>query len=188
EDAAAARGEPDEERHRGRCRSLFSSVARRWFALPPEYEAAFVESSRGFMDIQEKMRSDPRLRRLSLDLYPELNPGFDADQSDAREPQEQADARHSAELHVILQMLQAMENAWLSLNLEVHYAHPLNRGWMDVFHRWTGSPAVRAKWPLVRGEFGRGFVSFCETQMRLGVVTGRAVPLGRDAPPLLGRL
>ena len=83
-----------------------------------------------------------------------------------------------------------MENAWLSLNLEVDYAHPLNRGWMDVFHRWTNARTVRANWPLVRSEFGRSFVGFCETQMRLGAVAGRAVPLGPGGgtPPLLARL
>ena len=51
--------------------------------------------------------------------------------------------RRCAELHIIAQMLQVMENAWLSLNLDVHYLHPLNRGWMDVFHRWTNAVTFR---------------------------------------------
>jgi len=72
-----------------------------------------------------------------------------------------------------VQMLQVMENAWLSLNLDVNYAHPLNRGWMDVFHRWTGSAEVRQVWPLLRSEFARGFVNFCEKQMRMGVIEGK---------------
>ena len=75
-------------------------------------------------------------------------------------------------------MLQVMENAWLSLNLDAHYAHPLNRGWMAVFHRWTNAETFRRHWPVLRSEFGRGFVSFCEKQMRLGQVEGRAVRIG----------
>jgi hypothetical protein len=36
---------------------------------------------------------------------------------------------------------------------------------------------VRRLWPLLRAEFGRGFVSFCEKQMSLGVVTGKPVAI-----------
>jgi hypothetical protein len=43
---------------------------------------------------------------------------------------------------------------------------------MDVFHRWTSAATVRRHWPILRSEFARGFVSFCEKQMRLGVVEG----------------
>jgi GNAT superfamily N-acetyltransferase len=87
----------------------------------------------------------------------------------------------SAELHTVLCMLQAMENAWLSLNLDVHYAHPLNRGWMDVFYRWTTSKTFRRYWPVVRSEFARRFVSFCERQMRVGEVRVELRPLQDDS-------
>src|SRR5207253_438912 len=56
-------------------------------------------------------------------------------------------------------------NAWLSLNLEEHYAHPLNRGWLDVFHRWTNARTVRKLWPILRSEFSRSFAAFCEREL-----------------------
>jgi hypothetical protein len=140
--------------------------------------------------VQEAFRQDSRLWRLNLDLYPELDPEQAlARLAEAETPEQQA-ARRCAELRVIAQMLQVMENAWLSLNLGDLYAHPLNRGWIDVFHRWTSAETVRNHWPLLRGEFGKDFVRFCEKQMRLGEVEGRPVPLdGNQAQPhLLARL
>ena len=63
-------------------------------------------------------------------------------------------------------MLQVMENAYLSLNLEVNYLHPLNRGWMDVLPSVDRRATFRTYWPMLRSEFGLDFVRFCEKQMR----------------------
>jgi hypothetical protein len=176
-------GEAPGVHHRRRCRALFASLVRRWFAMPPEYEATFIESTHGVIDVHEAFRDDPRLWRLTLDLYPEMDPAGEAARQAPPETPDQQAARRCAEVHVIAQMLQVMENAWLSLNLDVNYAHPLNRGWMDLFHRWTSAETVRRHWPLLRAEYGRGFVSFCEKQMRLGVVTGKLVELGPETRP-----
>jgi patatin-like phospholipase len=182
------RDETPGEKYRRRCRAFFSALERQWFAMPPAYESTFVEATKGFVDIQRAFREDRRLWRLSCDLYPELKSSEKGALLRTETPDQQM-IRRSAELHVIAQMLQAMENAWLSLNLDVNYAHPLNRGWMDVFHRWTSAETVRRHWPLLRGEFGRGFVSFCEKQMRLGVVKGKAVAIDpHTAPERLARL
>src|SRR5262245_23878868 len=61
---------------------------------------------------------------------------------------------------------------------------------MGVFHRWTSAATVREHWPVLRAEFGRGFISFCEKQMQLGVVEGYPKRLRRgDVPgPALERL
>jgi hypothetical protein len=175
-------------KHARWCRELFASVVRRWFAMPPEYDANFVTSTHGYIDLQEAWRNDARLWRLTLDVYPELDP--DGSRRPAgRETKEQCASREAAELHLLLQMLQVVENAYLSLNLEKYYAHPLNRGWMDVFHRWTNAETFRKHWPTLRSEFARDFVRFCEGQMRKGEVTGIALPLDRqrieNLPPRL---
>jgi hypothetical protein len=66
-------------------------------------------------------------------------------------------------------MLQAMENAWIAVSLDAYPDHPLNRGWMNVFRRWTSSGIFRTHWPAVRGEFSEGFVRFCESELNLTV-------------------
>ncbi|HTU19394.1 MAG TPA: patatin-like phospholipase family protein [Gemmataceae bacterium] len=168
---------PDENRRRF-CRALFSSIVRRWFAMPPEFETGFVLSTKQFIDIQEAFRKDARLWRLVFDLYPEYHPGPQIlKELESGETPKQKASRLRAELHAVTQMLQVMENAWLSLNLDVNYAHPMSRGWLDLFHRWTSAQTVQQLWPVLRAEFARGFVSFYEKQMRLGIVEGEPIRL-----------
>jgi hypothetical protein len=208
----------DGERRRTAVRALFASVARRWFALPPDYEASFLNTTRSYTDLHRAMADDARLRRLTLGMYPELaavldgpGPGHPLRQAleaaaaastvlwprtgEANGPASDgapavtAAGRECAEVHTLVQMLQIMENAWLSLNLDVHYAHPLNRGWMDVFYRWANTPLFRRHWPLLRSEFARGFVSFCEKQVHMGhvEVECKALPPGGALPDILTR-
>jgi hypothetical protein len=68
-----------------------------------------------------------------------------------------------------------MENAWIGVNLESYSDHPLNRGWMNVFRRWTSSRTLQRHWPAIRGEFSEGFVRFCESELNLTVATPTVV-------------
>ena len=65
---------------------------------------------------------------------------------DGRRP-DQVTADAFAGLHMVAQMLQVMENAWLSVKMEGYHAHPLNRGWMNAFYRWANSRIFRQHWP-----------------------------------------
>ena len=47
----------------------------------------------------------------------------------------------------------------------------MNRGWMNVFRRWTTSSVFQDHWPALRGEFSEGFVHFCENELNLAVPT-----------------
>src|SRR5581483_10016435 len=147
EAAAEAEGQVGGRVGREYTRELFAAVVRRWFAMPPEYEPSYVASAQGFIQVQETLCRNPLLHHLTRDLYPELfptppqPPPEDAGQEAARraaevdavpqpppEDPEKEPARHAAEVHAVVQMLQVMENAWLSLKLDMNYAHPLNRG------------------------------------------------------------
>jgi hypothetical protein len=198
-------GSSSSEQRRIAVRELFASIARRWFALPPEYEASFLHTTHGYIDLHRTMAHHARLGSLTRSMYPELDPALrrQADGPTPSLPQQQPpDSREGnppsdtggapaitpegqmcAEVHTLLQMLQIMENAWLSLNLDVNYAHPLNRGWMDVFYRWTNTPLFRRHWPVLRSEFARGFVSFCEKQVQLGQVKIERIPLAEGRVP-----
>jgi hypothetical protein len=168
-EAVAEAEESDPDRIRADfTREVFTSIERRWFSMPAEYEPSFLASTRGYTEVQEALRDNPLLHRLTRDLYPELF--LNGGQPNGGAGHQATATVEAAEVHAVAQMLQVMENAWLGLKLDVHYAHPLNRGWMDVFHRWTNAPTVRRLWPLLRSEFSREFIRFAERQMRLGVV------------------
>jgi hypothetical protein len=171
------------------CRSLFSSLSRRWFGMPPEYEARFLHTSEQFSELQRSMAEHAEMNRLTRSMYPELD-GHDlaaVDGTPSDGAVRLANNEDCVEVHLLLRMVQVMETAWLSLNLDVHHAHPLNRGWMDIFHRWMSAPLFRKYWPMVRCEFARRFVNFCEKQIRIGHVEVVLQPLeaGARIPDIL---
>jgi hypothetical protein len=151
---------------RASCRVLFSAVARRWLSIAPNFDATFERSTRSYTALQEALSRDARLSGLSDDIYPEM----------ASKPSETAGEMSpsntigSAERHVMLRLIQTMELVWLDLDLEANYSHPLNRGWLDVFSRWTNTKAFRRMWPIVRSEFSQRFVNFCERQLGLSKI------------------
>jgi len=169
--------------------TLFSRLRRRWAQAPPNLDRDFLESMKPFVKIHQALRTDPKLAGLSHELYPELlQPPSDGPAHAPTTPQR--DDR--AAVHAVIEMLQAMENAWIAVNLDVYSDQPLNRGWMNVFRRWIGSGIFRTHWPAVRGEFSEGFVRFCETELSLTVPEpkvawfegdprkeGRTIPLSR---------
>src|SRR5262249_56630139 len=100
----------------------------------PNLEASFLESVKEFTALQKDMRTDPRLRNLSRQLFPEVD-------APPVPPVDPTAADSVSELAALSQMLQIMESAWLGVHLEGYAAHPLNRGWMNVFRRWANTPA-----------------------------------------------
>jgi hypothetical protein len=172
-DAAARGAGPDP-----RPPSLFSRLRRQWFPPPADLDKKFLASIRPFIEVQQALRTDPNLERLSHDLYPEL-----AQVSGA--PAHPGDPR--AEIHAIIEMLRVMENAWVADSLEAYSDHPRNRGWMNSFRRWTSSGIFQTLWPAVRGEFSEGFVRFCETELNLTIAPLKVVWLEDGAPAPAGR-
>jgi hypothetical protein len=45
----------------------------------------------------------------------------------------------------------------------------MNRGWMNMFRRWTSSEVFHEYWPALRGEYSEPFVQFCQNQLNLPV-------------------
>jgi hypothetical protein len=144
-------------------RSLFSEVRRRWFPPPPDLEINYKEATRAFSQLQATFRADPHLWALSREFYPEL-----ALESNANPPTPlNPESRKTSELHAVNQILIAMEQAWLGVKLEGYPEHPLNRGYLNVFRRCSGSRTVHKYWPTVRGSFNQEFVRFCERELGL---------------------
>jgi hypothetical protein len=159
----------------GRAGELFSALHRRWFPPPPDFDAHFLKSVDAYIAMQGQLRTDPNLSRLSDELYPETR--SDADGYGAQD---------RAEVHAIGQVLQVMENVWLTVGLDSFAEHPMNRGWMNWFRRWSGSEVFQKHWPALRGEFSQDFVRFAERQLNLRVAPPGLIgypPIGTDDPP-----
>jgi hypothetical protein len=108
-----------------------------------------------FVKIHEVLRTDHRLEGISRAIYRELEQPPSDDPGPAATPPPGDDR---VQVHAVVEMLHAVQNAWLAVNLDLHSDHPLDRGWMNVFRRWISSGILQAHWPAVRGEFSEGFV------------------------------
>ncbi len=145
---------------------LFSRLRRRWAQAPPNLDKDFLESMKPFVKIHQALRTDPKLASLSHELYRKRGQPAGDGPGPATCPPPGDDRAH---VHAIIEMLRAMENAWIAVNLDVYSDQPLNRGWMNVFRRWISSGIFQTHWPEVRGEFSDGFVRFCESELNLTV-------------------
>lgn len=174
--------------------NLVYRIRKKWL-IPPEHNERFLASVEGFVKLHRDLRDDPRLSQLTQEMYPE--PEFLSEQVQhgklaayvqrtltsamAERVEAKAEFRlkegaaisggkpRREEIHTACQMLQVMENAWLGMQLEQYHSHPINAGWMNLFHRWSNTTLLRRYWPLLRGEFSREFVDFCERESALKV-------------------
>jgi Patatin-like phospholipase len=135
---------------------LFANLRHRWYPPPPNAASDFVESTKAFIDIHAMLRTDDSLRKFSRDIYGEVSQQLAAAGDD-----------DIVQLHVVSQMLQVMENAWLRLNLDEHHQYPLYSGWMEAFRRWTKAKAFHRHWATLKKEYGEGFVRFCQRELSL---------------------
>ena len=148
---------------------FFETLRRRWLNPPPDLKEKFEETLDEFLDIQKQMREFERTSSISRELYPEFRRHWDMSVAGVEAIDQKLAASGSSSIHLASQMLQVMENTWLALNLSDYHGHPLNRGWMNVFRRWTSTSMMRRYWPVLRGEYSRGFVDFCQTELPMRV-------------------
>ena len=153
-------------------RRLFSAIQGRWAEAPAKLDERYLESVKAWASLQRDLRLDPNLAGLTEDLYPELYsarrlPAAKEEATGGGEPT--SSGKREAELLAVAQMVQIMESAWMELGLKARSELPLNRGWMNVLRRWTGTDAFRRFWPVFRSSFSPTFVEFCESELHLGV-------------------
>jgi hypothetical protein len=151
---------------------LFATVRNRWSDQVPDQVESYLESTKAWIDLQRDLRNDPRLADLSRDLYPERLAMLDLAPSHAEggiglAHHDSTAERQRAELHAVGQMLQIMEDSWSLLRLEGNHDLPMNRGWMNVFRRWSNTEAFHRLWPSLCSEFSVEFVEFCRSELHL---------------------
>ncbi|MBI1310263.1 hypothetical protein GC176_03070 [bacterium] len=165
-------------------RRLFQFLRRRW--LPePDLREGFLKSLDGFSKLQEHLRDHKELDRLSQHMYPDLQSliaelpaeAAPVPQGKARSSKDRSDKLTIPEVHEILHIMQTMEVAWLNARMEDFDAHPLNRGWVAVFHRWSMMPEFRHVWPVLRADFSRSFVEYLQSRFSLAVEYSSVEPL-----------
>ena len=139
---------------------FFYALKSHWVPLPPGINDSFLAQTKEFVEIERRLRDDDgALAEYDSQLYPELVNILHLREVQGSDPRRV--------LHLCTEQIQLMENVFLALNLTQHHAHALNRGWMNVFRRWTSAPQLQLLWPSLRGMYSRDFVRFAEYQLNL---------------------
>ena len=142
---------------------MFYKLRSHWVTLPPGIQDSFLKQTDAFVRLDRMLRDDPDLARYDTEIYPELETilgGLPTSSLSHGNP--------GARLHYCMLQIQLMENVFLALNLDKYHAHPLNRGWMNFFRRWTAVEDFRQLWPVLRGSFSKAFVDFAGDKLNLG--------------------
>jgi GNAT superfamily N-acetyltransferase len=132
-----------------------------WITAPSAMQDFFLRETPGLTQLNQLLRNDPHLLHYDLQLYPELQSlfGYPSPDSSSIDPR--------SALHACSAQLQVMEKVFYALRLEDFHAHPLSRGWMNLFRRWTSTPTLRGFWPTLCGSYSRQFVDFVQRHLNL---------------------
>ena len=148
---------------------LFRNLAERWFPPSAATQGAFAARGETVARIFERLRTDPRLRFMDAQIYPEWPHMTDGKSETPRRemmlPDSYAEVR--AGFYLCNQLFQLMENVYHDLNLEAEHDHPDNRGWMNLFRHWSWSGMFRVAWAVSASTYGARFQTFCREQLGL---------------------
>jgi MFS family permease len=157
-----------EQDYRRYNRAYFAALRRAWAPLPKGGAEAYARSCRDYLQVVARLRDRTELRPISRSLFPEIDPDKVDSTGDAAKLQASNDK--FTKVHEVDYLLQMMELSWLENELSRYHAHPLNRGWMNVMRRWTTSEVFQEHWPMLRAQYSRDFVRFCEVVLNLPVL------------------
>jgi hypothetical protein len=153
-------------------RAVFAGLREQWLPPPDRSPAEWVAASEATLRLEQHFDGNDHLDAMAHATYPEVSGGTPPPPPSPL-----------PEFRAVSQTLQVMELAWSAMKLKDFHAHPLNRGWMNTFRRWTASPAFHRYWPFLRAEYSRPFVRFCEDVLNLLPTAAEPQRLAAVAPP-----
>ena len=134
-------------------RQLFSRLRRQWTPTSAAFREAYAQSC------VDSLREGERPKERT-----------DEPPVDARDPR-------AGDERAIVRRIQLMELAWLRNDLSRNYAHPVLRGWVNTFRKWSSEVPFQRLWAEVRSEFSQDFVCFCERALNVNRPSVLLVPV-----------
>jgi hypothetical protein len=152
-----------------RKRIITSEDFRRWFRdladwlqpLPPD-RGTFVELQRQIAAIERRL-AEPEFAAYSAELFPEAQNPISANHN---LPVPEV---HRRVLHLVNEQLQLMERAVLQLGLDDprKRLRETNRGFMNLFRRWSQADSFRQAWAVSIANYSVNLQHFCEDALEL---------------------
>ncbi len=149
---------------------LFIRLKEFWCPRPLSMAKGFTRHAAELNRLMAEIKEDPDLAFMDAQMYPEWEELMATSKRPPRIdmwlPEEAAERR--AGFYICSQMLQLMENVYIDLNLEEHFEHPDNRGWINLFMHWAWAGMFRVTWAISACTYGAKFQRFCERRLKLG--------------------
>ena len=168
ETAVHVAGSAEQGREKRMIERVFLEARKQWYsgsgapADKPADHDALLES------IMDTLRTDTRLAFLDEQLYPNLQKIADAYSYRGHERSIPATYREfRAGFYFCKRLIQFMQQVYYDRQLDQQYAAPRNRGWMNLFRRWSWSLMLRFTWTVTAGTYGARFQTFCEHHLDL---------------------
>ena len=135
---------------------IFVRARLKWYPTPPEIPANSLELTNRCVQLEERLRTMAP-KQLIAELFPETPVAAPTTTWDF-------DAVANS-LHALVELMQVMEDIYFGCQLEEHWNHPLNSGWVNTFGRWAGAPIFQYWWPLLKGLYTDRFRNFIDRQI-----------------------
>ncbi|MFQ5528009.1 MAG: patatin-like phospholipase family protein [Thermoanaerobaculia bacterium] len=140
---------------------VFIGLERAWYPPSTVEAGSFTRHTEKLVRLFDQVRDKETLQFLDKGLY--LDVGTWKTSQDPKE-------RRSG-FYLSSSMIQLMENVYLDLDLEHEWAHPDNRGWMNLFRHWASQGLFRETWAVSAATYGARFQTFCLRRLNLGLGT-----------------
>ncbi len=164
--------------------TIFWNARATWTPLPPGFDDTFRELSAHVRELDADMR-DKAPAALRAEFFPEVAEMQVKAAAATPTGGTPVDAEVT-QLYFLMRAIQLMEDAWIGLKLRTLWAHPVNEGWMNYFHRWAAMPSFRRWWPLLRPLYSMDFRYFIRSRFEIGVVDPlvRSDDVGKPGPEM----
>ncbi len=155
---------------------VFLEASQRWHPELERQDDVFLALTERCAQIEADIRENapPFLR---AEFFPEVQVALGKRAVVA--PETDDDVTRS--VYFLMLVLQVMEDAWVSAELETLWSHPLNEGWMNYFQRWASTPSFRRWWPVLRPIYSNGFRDFVRERFDLRIIAPDRDTAGRGA-------
>lgn len=160
--------------------ALFRELRKHWFPPSDAAPLGLGTHESAVEHILEALRTRPELKFLDVEMYPGLRASVPTQQLSSVRNYD--DMR--AGFYLCQRMTQLMESVYHDRQLDAEFEHPDNRGWINLFRRWTLSRTFRFTWSVTASTHGARFQTFCEQKLNL---TAGSVAVWEDDTGLKAR-
>ena len=165
--------------------ALFQQYRDHWYPTPKDFSNSFLQLTARFNEVEADIRRSGSQAIKRQFFHEPIIP----DENNPTPKQTSID-----DIYILMQVCQLLEDVWLGCKLDEFWSHPLNRGWINYLHRWTGCPCFSERWPIISPLYSIGFRRFMSRRFGLLDVQGEQKQklmsiqiLGRLSPKLSAR-